>query len=110
MNNFLNRLEKKIGKYAIKNLVAYLIGGYVIGYIIYFINPNILSYLKANFKEVSGTPKAGDIHVTKNSKGAYHIFIELGDGKKAEANSKKKYYPHEAKTSTGKTNWIFRAK
>ena len=70
----------------------------------------IMAYLKKNFTQVSGTPQAGDIHVTQNSKGAYHIFIELGNGKKAEANSKKKYYPHQAKTSTGAKNWLFRAK
>lgn len=45
MNRLLNKLEKKIGKYAIKNLVAYLIGGYIIGYLIYFISPNTLNYL-----------------------------------------------------------------
>ena len=70
----------------------------------------IMAYLKKNFNQVSGTPQAGDIHVTKNDKGAYHIFIELGDGKKAEANSKKEYYPHIAKTGKGATNWLFRAK
>lgn len=70
----------------------------------------ILDYLKKNFNQVSGTPQAGDIHVTKSDAGAYHIFIELGDGKKAEANSKKKYYPHIAKTGKGATNWLFRAK
>lgn len=70
----------------------------------------IMAYLKKNFKQVTGTPKAGDIHVTKNSKGAYHIFIELGGDKKAEANSKKKYYPHIAKTSKSAKNWLFRAK
>lgn len=70
----------------------------------------IMAYLKKNFNQVTGTPKAGDIHVTKNASGAYHIFIELGGGLKAEANSKKKYYPHTATTSKGKTNWLFRAK
>ncbi|MBQ7507342.1 MAG: hypothetical protein IJT05_08455 [Lachnospiraceae bacterium] len=45
MNKLLNRIERKIGKYAIKNLVAFLIVGYVIGYIIYFISPNTLAYL-----------------------------------------------------------------
>ena len=71
---------------------------------------NILNYLKENFQQVTGTVQAGDIHVTKNDSGAYHIFIELGDGKKAEANSKKKYYPHIAKTGKGATNWLFRAR
>lgn len=36
MNNFLNKMERKIGKYAIKNLSLYLIIGYVIGYILRF--------------------------------------------------------------------------
>lgn len=31
----LDKLEKKIGKYAIKNLIYYILGGYVIGYILY---------------------------------------------------------------------------
>ncbi len=34
----LNRLEKKIGKYAVKNLIYYVLGAYVIGYILYFLN------------------------------------------------------------------------
>ena len=32
----IDRLEKKIGKYAIKNLIFYILGGYVVGYILYF--------------------------------------------------------------------------
>ncbi|MGI6118426.1 MAG: hypothetical protein ACOYBC_08545 [Bilifractor sp.] len=34
---FLQNLEKKIGKYAISHLTLYIIGTYVIGYILYFI-------------------------------------------------------------------------
>lgn len=30
----LDKLEKKIGKYAIKNLIYYILGGYVVGYIL----------------------------------------------------------------------------
>lgn len=45
----LDKLEKKIGRFAIKNLTNYLIIGYVIGYILYFgatyTNFNILTYL-----------------------------------------------------------------
>ena len=45
----LDKLEKKIGRFAIKNLTNYLIIGYVIGYILYFgatyTNLNILNYL-----------------------------------------------------------------
>lgn len=74
----------------------------------------ILNYLKKNFTQVSvnGTRKAGDIGVYKNSKGGYHIWIELGDGKKAEANHTKKYYPHQATSKFKKhsKDWLFRAK
>lgn len=48
MNNLLNKLERKIGRYAIKNLSLYLILGYAIGYILYlmssFGNIPIISY------------------------------------------------------------------
>ncbi len=37
----LDKLEKKIGKYAIKNLIYYILGGYVIGYVLYFLNSRL---------------------------------------------------------------------
>ncbi len=37
----LNKLEKKIGKYAIKNLIYYVLGAYGIGYILYFLNDRL---------------------------------------------------------------------
>ncbi len=40
----LNKIERKIGKYAIKNLIYYLLGGYVIGYILYFTNSRLGLY------------------------------------------------------------------
>ena len=43
--NFLNKLEKKLGKYAIKNLMIILIGCYVLGYIIQYASPNTLYML-----------------------------------------------------------------
>lgn len=51
MNNFLNRLERRIGRCAIKNLSLYLIIGYAIGYILRFtgsidflnLNPYLIS-------------------------------------------------------------------
>lgn len=43
--NWLNKLERKFGKYAVYNLTMYLIGGYVIGYGITFIRPELLSWL-----------------------------------------------------------------
>lgn len=45
----LNKLEKKLGKYAIPNLIMYLLGGYVIGYLLYFgsvsTNLNFISFM-----------------------------------------------------------------
>ena len=38
MNNLLNKMERKIGKYAISNLSLYLIIGYAIGYFLLLIN------------------------------------------------------------------------
>ncbi len=32
MNSFINRLERRFGKYAINNLAKYIIGGYILGY------------------------------------------------------------------------------
>ncbi len=42
---FMSNLERKFGKYAIRNLSLVLIVCYMIGYILYFINPSILYYL-----------------------------------------------------------------
>lgn len=43
--NWLNKLERKFGKYAITNLSIWLIGGYVIGYILSIIAGGVLDYL-----------------------------------------------------------------
>nr|WP_288861837.1 hypothetical protein [uncultured Faecalicatena sp.] len=43
--NWLNKLERKFGRYAIHNLPMYLLGGYVIGYGIYYLMPNLLNWL-----------------------------------------------------------------
>ena len=40
-----SKFEQKFGKYAIKNLTIFLIGGYVLGYLIYYINPNMYAML-----------------------------------------------------------------
>lgn len=48
---FLNKLERKFGKYAIPNLTRYIIFTYIIGYILYFISAyrvNILGWLTLN--------------------------------------------------------------
>lgn len=46
--NFLNKMERKLGKYAIPNLSLYLIMGYVLGYILMFINPAMVDFLTLN--------------------------------------------------------------
>ena len=38
MDNFLNKLERKFGRYAINNLAKYLIYGYGVGYVLYFLS------------------------------------------------------------------------
>lgn len=43
--NWLNKLERKIGKFAIPNLIVWLIGAYTIGFLIYQLNPGIMGYL-----------------------------------------------------------------
>jgi len=43
--NFLYKLERKIGKYAIPNLIVYLLAGYVIGYALEVLAPGLLYYL-----------------------------------------------------------------
>ncbi len=43
--NWLNKLERKIGKYAISNLIIYLIGAYCIGFAISVVNADLLGYL-----------------------------------------------------------------
>lgn len=43
--NFLNKMERKIGKYAISNLMIYLIAAYCIGFVIYTVNPNFMLML-----------------------------------------------------------------
>ena len=43
--NFLNKMERKIGKYAIPNLMIYLIAAYCMGFVIYTVNPNFMLML-----------------------------------------------------------------
>lgn len=48
MSNWINRLERKFGKYAIHNLAIYIIGAYVIGYLFEFINPGLMDAFTLN--------------------------------------------------------------
>ena len=43
--NWLNKLERKLGRYAIPNLIIYLIGAYSIGFVLNMVAPSILNYL-----------------------------------------------------------------
>ena len=48
----IDKLEKKFGKFAIKNLIFYILGGYVVGYVLYFLYArgisDIYSYITLN--------------------------------------------------------------
>lgn len=52
MSKFLDRLEKKIGRYAINNLSLYIIGGYAIGYVMQTFSPSITNWLSLNPYEI----------------------------------------------------------
>ncbi len=43
--NFLNKMERKFGRYAISNLSAYIIATYVAGYLMYYLAPSIFQWL-----------------------------------------------------------------
>ena len=43
--NFMNKLERKFSRYAVSNLTMYLIFGYVIGYVLSRLSPEMLNYL-----------------------------------------------------------------
>lgn len=43
--NWLNKLEHKIGRYAVPNLIVWLIGAYMAGFVLYMAAPGVLGYL-----------------------------------------------------------------
>lgn len=43
--NFLNKMERKFGRYAVPNLTFWLIGAWVLGYIIQFTMPEVQGLL-----------------------------------------------------------------
>ena len=45
MNHLLNKMEQKIGRYAIPNLILWLLVGYAIGYTFMYLAPDILTYM-----------------------------------------------------------------
>lgn len=45
MNGFLNKLERKFGRYAVPNLMIYLLGAYAIGFVLLYAAPDVLHLL-----------------------------------------------------------------
>ena len=43
--NWLDKLERKMGRYAIPNLTVYLLAGYVIGFAVWMLMPDLLNWL-----------------------------------------------------------------
>lgn len=43
--NFINKLERKFGRFAIQNLSIWIIGAYVVGYTLLYMAPQLLGYL-----------------------------------------------------------------
>lgn len=43
--NIIGKLERKFGKYAVNNLIAYVLGAYAIGYILLLLAPDVYGYL-----------------------------------------------------------------
>lgn len=43
--NWLNKLERKYGKYSISNLMMWIVGAYVVGYFLYRMNPSMLQMI-----------------------------------------------------------------
>ena len=48
----MSKFERKFGKYAIKNLTLILIGCYVIGYIMQYVNSNFLNWLTLDVYQI----------------------------------------------------------
>ena len=44
MKNWLDKMERRFGRYAIRNLTIYLLAGYAIGYLLSFTMPQLLTY------------------------------------------------------------------
>lgn len=52
MSNFINKMERKFGRYAIPNLMLYIIIANVAGFLINMINPIFLYYLNFNMSAI----------------------------------------------------------
>ena len=53
MNNWMNRLERRFGRYAIHNLMKYIIVLYAVSAVLALINPAFyMMYLSLNFEAI----------------------------------------------------------
>ena len=50
--NFIYKLEKKFGRYAIPNVTLYLILLYGIGYVLQLVNPEVMSLMALDFYQI----------------------------------------------------------
>ncbi len=46
--DLVTKLEKKLGKYAVKNLIIYILIGYAVGYVLSVVAPQVYAYLTLN--------------------------------------------------------------
>lgn len=51
--NLLNKLERRLGRYALHNLMRYVVALYIVGLVIGTINPYAFSLLNLNFNEIA---------------------------------------------------------
>lgn len=49
---WIDKLERKFGRYGIPNLTVYVIGCYVIGYLLLYLNPSVLSMLSLDVSKI----------------------------------------------------------
>ncbi len=49
---FINKLERKFGRYAIHNLTLYIVICYVVGYMLYLVSPSLLFMLNLNVSAI----------------------------------------------------------
>lgn len=50
--NWIDKLERKFGRYAIPNLTVYVVGCYVLGYLLMQLNPSVLSMLSLDVSKI----------------------------------------------------------
>ena len=63
--NWMDKLERKIGRYAVPNLMLYIIIMYGAGYVLYLINPAFYAqYLCLNAQAILHDRSGGSLHLS----------------------------------------------